>query len=348
MKRTLVTLILMAAAAPLSAQWLDLPMPGIPRAADGTPNMTAPTPRAADGHPDLTGLWRPERTRGDFNDTSKFKQWVSDLIEQRAEIFNADNPRYRCLPSGPENMTVGNNSYGLRTLVQHPSMLIMLYNDGTYRQIFTDGRKLEAEPLPTWVGYSVGHWDGDTLVVESNGYNDKTWLTGRGVSHSAQLRITERYTRKDFGHIVVDVTAEDPLAFETPLHATIDMDFAADEVMLETVCQEAYGGEQGNWSTQVTPLDNTRADVDPEILARYVGTYGGMYLQNDNSMVVTLEDGKLYLQKNGGRKAELVPQSDTTFLIGGFGYVFTVDENGRSTEISEVHVSGAWPFPRVD
>jgi hypothetical protein len=225
-------------------------------------------------------------------------------------------------------------------------MIVMLYNDGTYRQIFMDGRELEADPLPTWMGYSVGRWDGDTLVVESNGYNDKTWV-GRGISHTDRLRITERYHRTDFGHMQVDVTYEDPGAFESPLHAAIEMQFAADEVMLETVCAEAYGEE--NWSTQVTERDETAVDVAPEILARYVGTYSGMYLRNHVTMEVTLEDGQLFLQKNNGARQQLIPQSENAFLQGGggFGYVFTVEGDAMATEISEVHVSGAWPFSRV-
>jgi hypothetical protein len=346
MKRRLATMFLLALTTPLSAQWLSLPTPGIPRTADGEPDLSASTPRTADGHPDLSGLWRPERVRGDLNDQSKYQAWVRALIDEREKVFFAENPRYRCLPAGPDNLTVGNNSYGLRTIMQTPTMIAMLYNDGTYRQIFMDGRALEPDALPTWMGYAVGRWDGDTLVVESNGYNDKTWL-GRGASHTEQLRIVERYHRTDFGHIQADVTYEDPGAFESPLHAVIDMEFAADEVMLETVCNEAYGGENGNWSTQVTELEETVVDVAPEILSRYVGTYGGMYLQNSVTMEVTLDNGELFLQKNNGRKARLIPQSDTAFLIGGFGYVFTVDDAGMATEISEVHVSGAWPFSRV-
>ena len=192
MKRQLATLVLIAATTPVMAQWLSLPTPGIPRTADGTPDLSAPAPRTADGKPDLSGLWRPDRVRGDINDQSKYQPWVQALAEERGARFNADNPRYMCLPAGPDNLTVGNNSWGLRRFVQQPNMIAMLYNDGTYREIFMDGRELEADPLRTWVGYSVGHWDGNTLVVESFGYNDKTWL-GRGASHTDQLRITERY-----------------------------------------------------------------------------------------------------------------------------------------------------------
>ena len=346
MKRQLATLVLLASTAPLSAQWLTLPTPEIPRTAADEPDLSVPAPRAADGHPDLTGLWRPERVTSDLRDRSNFQPWVNALFDERENTYFADSPRFRCLPAGPDNLTSSSNSYGLRRILHHPSMIAMLFNDGTYRQIFTDGRQLEPDPLPTWVGYSVGRWEGDTLVVESNGYNDKTWLA-RGISHTERLRITERYHRSDFGHMQVEVTYEDPDALESPLRAVIEMDFAADEVMLETVCAEAYGGEQGNWSTEVIERDETIIKVAPEILAKYVGTYSGMYLRNHVTVEVTLEDGELLLQKNNGAKSRLVPQSDTTFLLSGWGYVFTVEGDGMATEISEVHVSGAWPFSRV-
>ena len=346
MKRRLATLVLLASTTPLAAQWLTLSTPGLPRTADGELDMSAPVPRTADGRPDLSGLWRPERVRGDLTDRSKYQAWVRALVEERESRFFVDNPRLQCLPSGPDNLTSGGNSYGLRRILQHPTMIAMLYNDGTYRQIFMDGRELEPDPLPTWVGYSVGRWDGDTLVVESNGYNDKTWLS-RGVSHTENLRITERYQRSDFGHIQLDVTYEDPGALEAPLNAIIEMDFIADDEMLETVCNEAYGGERGSWSTAVTGVEEEAVEVAPRILARYVGTYQGMYLENLITVEVTLEDGELFMQRNNGARARLIPQSETAFVRGGFGYAFTVESEGMATEVSEVHVSGAWTFSRV-
>ena len=347
MKRRLATLVLLTSTTPLAAQWLTLPTPGIPRTTDGAPDLSAPAPRAADGHPDMTGLWRPGRVTGDLNDRSKFQSWVSTLIDERESRFFADNPRFACLPSGPANLTTGNNSYGLRRIVQHPNMIAMLYNDGTYRQIFMDGRELEPNPLPIWMGYAVGRWEGDTLVVESNGYNAKTWVTRAGISHTESLRITERYRRADFGHMQLDVTYEDPGAFESTLNTSIEMEFVADEEMLETVCQEAYGGERGSWTSEVRSVEEDAVEVAPEILARYVGTYRGMYLENAVTMEVTLEDGELFLQRNNAAREPLIPQSEIAFVRGGWGYVFTVDDEGTATEVSEVHVSGAWPFRRV-
>jgi len=346
MKRPLTTLVLLASTTPLAAQWLTLSTPGVPRTADGEPDLTGPAPRAADGHPDLSGLWRPSRVRSDLNDPGNLQTWVRTLIDEREPRFFADNPRFRCLPSGPDNLTTRSNSYGLRRVVQHPTMIAMLYNDGTYRQIFMDGRELEPDPLPIWMGYSVGRWDGDTLVVESNGYNDKTWL-GRGISHTERLRITERYQRSDFGTIQIDVTYEDPGALEAPLHAAIEMRFMADEEMLETVCAEAYGGERGNWTTETTEIEEEVAEVAPEILARYVGTYRGMYLENLVTVEVTLDDGELFMERNNGARARLIPQSETAFVSGGLGFIFTAEGDGMATEVSEVHVSGAWTFRRA-
>ena len=345
MKRVLAALVLLAATTPLAAQWLTLPTPGVPRTADGEADLTAPAPRLTDGRPDFTGLYRLSRARTDLAEPANLQPWVRTLQAERERRFNADNPRFRCLPSGPGNLNNRGNSYGLHRVVHHPDMMVMLYNDGTYREIFIDGRELEENPLPTWVGYSVGRWEGDTLVVESNGYNNKTWVA-TGISHTDQLRMTERYTRTDFGHVQIEVTYEDPGAFEKPLDASLEWRFAVDEVMLETVCAEAYGGEHGTWTSEVTEVEEKAVEIAPGTLARYVGSYQGTYLGALITVEVMLEDGELFLRKGNSRRP-MIPQSETAFLVGGFGYVFTVDDDGTATTISEVHVSGAWPFARV-
>lgn len=347
-KPQLATLFLWVAAAPVAAQWLSLPTPGVPRTADGAPDLSAPAPRTAYGHPDLTGLWRNLTVRGDLNDRGKLQPWAAALADERFSRFSADRPRYHCLPSGPENITSTGNAYGLRRIVQHPTIITMLYNDMTYREIFLDGRELEPDPLPTWTGYSVGRWEGDTLVVRSNGYNDKSWLTRSGISHTEDLRITERYRRPDFGHIEIDVTYEDPGTFDSPLHATVEMTYAADDMMLEVVCVEAYGGRE-HWSTGVTSNDTALVDLAPETLAGYVGTYRGLYLSNTITIEITMDEGQLFLQRGNGQPAPLLAQTQTAFVQrgGGYGYVFTVEEDGTASAISEVHVSGAWTFERA-
>ena len=355
MKRRLATLVLLASTTPLAAQWLTLPTPGIPRTADGEPDLTAPVPRTADDHPDLTGLWLPRRVSGGLDDSTNVQEWARTLIAERERRFFQDSPRYQCLPSGPAYLPAGASAGGLRRIVQDPTLIAFLYSDLAYRQIFMDGRELEPDPLPTWMGYSVGRWDGDTLVVESNGYNGKTWLDAFGVSHTEALRMTERYHRSDFGHMRLDVTYEDPGTFDSPLEAVIEMEFVADDELLETVCNEAsqtfshLGGD-------ITEAEQKVVEVDPEILARYVGSYEGDWLGRLITVEVTLEDGELVMRRDppyitGNSTDEvlrLIPQSDTAFECScGLGFVFIAEDGGMVTRVDEIHVSGAWPFERV-
>jgi len=203
MKRQLAMLVLAAMTTPVVAQWISLPTPGIPRTAGGAPDLSAPAPRAADGNPDLSGLWYPVEVTGDLLDPANAQEWARLLMAEREARFLQDAPRFRCLPSGPGFITLSGSNFGTRRIVQHPDLIAILNADLTYRQIFMDGRELEPEPYPIWTGYSVGHWEGDTLVVDSNGYNDKTWLHARGLPHSDSLRITERYHRPNFGRLAV-------------------------------------------------------------------------------------------------------------------------------------------------
>jgi hypothetical protein len=337
-------LMLFLASAPVAAQWLTLSTPNIPRTADGEPDLSAPAPRTADGRPDFSGLWRPGGTRGDLPESDKYQAWVVALKQDRNRRFNSDNPRNLCLPEGPGYHTE-NTEVAVRRIVQSPNVIAFLYADLKYRQIFMDGRELEAEPLPTWMGYSVGRWEDDTLVVESNGYNDKTWLHRLGVGHSERLRMTERYTRGEFGTIQLEISYDDPGAFREPLKVTSQLRYIADDEMLEVVCNEASQGTShytGDWDDVEADL----VELDPEILAKYVGKYRGLYVDATITVDVTLEDGKLFLSRRG-TKAELIPQGDTSFIRGGWAYVFTVDEAGTATAISEVHVSGGWIFDRV-
>ncbi len=356
MKRRLATLVLLASTTPLAAQWLTLQTPGIPRTANGEPDLSAPVPRAADGHPDLSGLWFPVNVSGNLLDPTQAHEWARTLMSEReARFFEAD-PRFQCLPTGPGFLTLTGTLNGLRRIVQNPTVIAILNADLSYRQIFTDGRELEPDPLPTWTGYSVGRWDGDTLVVESNGYNDKTWLHARGLPHTEGLRVTERYHRSDFGHIQVEVAYEDPGAFESPLHAVIQMEFLADDAMLETVCSEA-SEERSHWGGEIAEADEKVVDVAPEILARYVGTYEGYWLRRPIAVEVTLEDGALFLLRTppytrnanvATEKSRLIAQSETAFVCScGLGFIFAAEDGEMATEVSEIHVSGAWVFRRV-
>ncbi len=228
------TLLLFAGAMPAAAQWLARPWPDIPRTADGRPDLAAPAPRGPDGQPDLTGVWNgpPPLVR---LDSATLQPWVTDLVRQRQQELYKTRPTYRCQPSGPESQRFG----GWKRFLQTPAAVAILNDDLTYRVIHMDGRELEVDAFPSWAGYSVGRWDGDTLVVDSAGFNDKTWVSRFGVSHTEALRITERYRRPDFGHLLAEVTFTDPGAFAKPWGFTVSMELAADTDRLETVCERS-------------------------------------------------------------------------------------------------------------
>ncbi len=354
MKRRLALLILLASSPPLAAQWLSVPTPGIPRLADGSPDLSAPAPRTVDGRADLTGLWRPVGATGDLFDESLIQPWARAARAEHERNYYAEGPHMRCLPGGPGYIAgAGGGGGGRRRIVQNPSVIAILNWDLTYRQIFLDGRSLESDPLPVWMGYSVGRWDGDTLVVESNGYNDKTWLHSEGLQHTENLRVTERYRRPDFGHLEIEVTYEDAGTFDSPLHAVVALEFAADDELLEIVCNEAPEGRSENWvGDKTTDARLTTITVDPDILAKYIGTYEGIWLDNDITVEVTLEGDTLFLSRNGGERSALLAQSEDTFVCGtctwGQPYVFTREGDGMATAVSEVQVSGAWIFNRVE
>jgi hypothetical protein len=355
MRRRFATLIVLAAIAPVSAQWLELPTPGIPRTADGAPDLSAPAPRTIDGKPDMSGLWVPVQVTGEILNPDKIQAWARERIAQNTKNFFGDDPRFHCLPSGPGAYPAGSSEDGLRRIVQNPGVIAVLSSDMTYRQIFMDGRELEADPFTTWTGYSVGRWDGDTLVVESNGYNDQTWLHREGLPHTEALHITERYRRPDFGHIQLDVTYEDPGTFHSPVDASIVMEFR-DSMLLETVCNEGSKG-RSHWGGEITEAERKVVEVAEEVLATYVGTYQGYWLGRLTTAEVALEDGALYLDRTPpysetgfteAGKSRLIAQSENAFECDcGLGFVFSGDVDGMAGEVLEVHVSGAWTFTRV-
>ena len=359
MKKTGTIFVLMALCAPVHAQWFDWQSPLVPRTPDGRPDLSAPVPRTADGGVDLSGLWVPEDARGSLFDESNILGWALEAMAEAETSFYTGDPRFHCLPSGPSSYPAGASVGGTRRILQRPDIVAILNPDMTYREVFMDGRGLEADPLiPTWMGYSAGRWDGDTLVIESNGYNDKTWLTREGLPHTDRLRITERYTRIDYGHMTLEITYEDPGTFTQPVQATVDLALRPDGAMLEVICNESETGRR-HYSGEMSQSEAKIVEVPPEVLETYVGTYQGVWLGNLITAEVTLEDGELYLKRTprysdtGGNTnydtSLLVPQSQNAFDSSfGLGWVFNADENGEVTSVSEVHVSGAWPFERVD
>jgi hypothetical protein len=335
--------------APAGAQWLQRRTPGIPRTADGKPDLSAPAPRTADGKIDFTGLWEfpietavgniTLRNTGDLK-PADIQPWARALVEQRGENFGRDNPRFQCLPEGPGYSTSG----GVRRFLQTPSMVAILNEDLTHRQIHMDGRGLEPNPNPSWMGYSVGHWDGDTLVVESFGFNDRTWILD-GYPHTEALRMTERFRRPDFGHLEVAITFEDPEVYSKPWTVAMHARLAADTEMLESVCNENSSGTE-HWIGKRSDAEKTKVEVAPEILAKYVGVYAGPYIGGPRTVEISFSGGSLFVSVNQGPKQALVPQSETDFSGTGLGYRFVRDNNGVATHLIEGHVSGDYRYER--
>jgi len=343
--------ILTVLMTPLEAQWIDYRTPGIPRTADGKPNLTAPAPRTADGKPDLTGLWEwlsPDtasgnvllRKPGDLQ-PADIQPWVQALLQQRAENFGIDNPRYQCLPDGPNYST----EQGFKRILQTPGMIAILQEDLTHRQIHMDGRALETDPNPSWMGYSVGRWEGDTLVVETNGFNDRTWLI-QGYPHTDALRMTERFRRTDFGHLEIAVTFDDPKAYNKRWTLPVSARLAADTEILEAVCNERLDSGRQHWIGRASDAQKSAVTVAPEVLAKYVGVYKGIYLRNPRTVEVMLSGGTLSISVNGGPKQPIFPQSETNFAGTGLTYQFLRNDRGIATDLVEGHVAGEFKFKR--
>jgi hypothetical protein len=263
----MIGLMLAGAIACAPAQWLNHRDPRIPRTKDGKPDLSAPAPRAANGKPDLSGIWltdrtpRPEMERlfrgfGAFavpgDDPLEFNKYflniMSDfkpeddplrpefapLMKQRARA-QRDTPTTLCLPLG---IPWADAFPGTRKIVQTPGLTLVIYEGEPTRQIFTDGRKHPSDPDPSWLGYSVGNWEKDTLVVDTVGFNDRTWLDAFGHPHSESLHVMERFHRRDFGHMDLDVTFEDPKMYTKPVTVKYSQTLLPDTDLLEYICTE--------------------------------------------------------------------------------------------------------------
>ena len=325
----------MAVAASADAQWLKQPTPNIPRTAEGKPDLTAPPPRMSDGHPDLSGVWT-NRGAAFIGPDDTLTPAAKELVRAREENYFKDRPAFQCRPTGPEVKAF------FKRIVQTPTLITILYEDLTYRLIFTDGRMLEPDPERTWMGYSVGRWEGDTLVVDSFGFNDRTWLDARGLPHTEALRLTERYRRSTVGEMQVEVTAVDPGVLTTPRTTSYTMAFQPDTEMIEGVCES----DQEHWVGRLSDVERTAVTVAPALLATYVGTYSGMWGPVPRTVRVTLTNGTLYASGLLGEPVRLVPQSDT-FFMGSDGLTFEFgSDRGAVTYLVERHVSGDWKYAR--
>jgi hypothetical protein len=258
-----ISAVLLLGVACACGQGLNYPDPRIPRTKDGKPNLTAPVPRL-NGKPDLSGLWQAERTpereyasvlgnefaglQIDLHDINKntlnvfwgLKPEEEPLRPEGAAVYKRhqenplEYPHTRCLPDGvPADMFVMTFK-----IIRAPQEIVILTElNSPPRQIYTDGRALPKNPEPSWMGYSIGKWDGDTLVVDTIGLNDRGWLDGFGHPRSEQMHITERYRRRDFGHLDVEFTFDDPKYYTRPFTLKAPSRLIPDSDLIEYVCE---------------------------------------------------------------------------------------------------------------
>lgn len=257
--------LLFLAVATLHGQWLNYPSPGTPRTKDGKPDLKAKAPRLG-GRPDLSGVWQVEPVPGDVekmlgkldgeivigdNPTEFSKYFFSvladfpaeksplrpeglSLMRQRPKDYKT--PDERCLPVGVPRAELIAFPF---KIVQMPQQLVLMYEvDNTRRQIYTDGRKLPVDPNPAWLGYSVGRWEGDTLVVNTAGFNDEVLIDAMRHPHSEQLHIQERFHRIDFGHMELEITIDDPKMYTQPVTFKVKQLLMPDSDILELFCNE--------------------------------------------------------------------------------------------------------------
>jgi len=281
-KTTLTCIIALAWTAGASAQWAPVPDPKLPRDAEGNVRMDAPTPKTAAGTPDLSGLWMrtrsgppPENAGGggggqlepeqapvpldpngppiaaffeagqNIEGGLPYTPWAKELRDRRFALRAKDNPDAQCLPMG---FLQFHQQPQPRQIIQTDKMILIVY-EANYglRYIYLDGRELppQGEPQPYWYGYSVGHWDGNDLVVETNnlrGADEDSpydgWMDVNGSPYTRQAKFTERFRRPTLGHLQIDLTIEDPKAYTKPWTVRVDQRLLPDQELIEFVCNE--------------------------------------------------------------------------------------------------------------
>lgn len=348
MYRFVTGLIFLTAGTTLPAQWLKIKTPGIPRKADGKPELTASAPRTPDGKPDLSGLWGTEDNTYVVNITGDLKPgetlpWAEELYKKRLEALDKDTPATRCLPGGPTEILGAQYR-----ILQAPNVIAILYGNGAYRQIFTDGRELPKDPNPTWWGYSVGHWERDTLVVQSAGFNDRSWLDFAGHPHTEELRVTERFQRRDFGHMQLQVTLEDPKTFTKPLTIALGVNFVPDTEMLEYVCNENER-DSDHLVGKASDEGKTPAKLSPQVLSRYAGSYEEHETPAKIKAIITVAGDQLMFSLGGKGAVPLTTLTETGFYFpGGFPVDFVKDDKGLVTHFLFSAPGSDMKFVRTD
>lgn len=247
------------ASAPVEAQWVHYPTAAIPRNAAGKVNLSAPTPRAPDGKPDLSGVWTSDEIDPRHPDvppnpndatTSRrminlgvdvpgglpYQPWVKAIVKERTANNAKDDPHIRCFP---DNFLRAYGMPHLLKFVQTPRLLVVLDEwDAGYRQVFLDARPLPVDPNPTFNGYSSAKWSGDTLVIDSNGFQNDTWIDWNGSVLTESAKVREEMRRPDFGHLQIQVTVDDPKAYTKPWTVLIKERYIADTELLDEICLE--------------------------------------------------------------------------------------------------------------
>ena len=253
----------MATPALVFGQWFKYPMEGVPRNADGSLNRNAPTPRLADGHPDFSGLWHaadPNRCRGRGGAFIQcgneiggsplggnlgrnlpggqlpYQPWAAKLTQERRADDSRDDPHVRCLPDNPPRAWTLPH---LTKAIHSSKHLALLYEvNAMYRQIFIDGRPFPQDMNPTWNGYSVGHWEGDTLVVETRGFRDGLWIDTGGSPMSDAATMTERFRRPTYGTLEIELTIDDPKTYTRPFTVNLVQNIELDTELVDEFCLE--------------------------------------------------------------------------------------------------------------
>jgi hypothetical protein len=327
LRGALISAAVALAGPACSAQWIDYKTPGVPRLPDGRPNLSAPPPKTLDGKPDLSGIWRgvsAGQYSYDYDVTQDLKPgdvqpWALALRQTRVQDFRKDSPLAHCFPVSVPFLTFR----GLSRMVQTPALLVILYEspNSPSRTIYTDGRGLPEDPNPTWLGYSAGHWEQDTMVIHTAGFNDKGWLDVGGNPQTETLKLTERYRRPDFGHLETQVTFDDPKTFNKTFSLKITKTLEPDTVLLEDVCENER--DRGHLQSGFT--------VAPEILARYAGTYE---FPGGRKAVVSVSGDQLVVQDPASPLDRLfVARSETGFLssVSQVSIEFVPDARGAVT-----------------
>lgn len=243
--KILVTIALtVLACAPVLAQWANVARPAVPLGPDGRPNLSAPAPRLPDGTPDLSGIWSPppgylRDLARDVKEPVPFQPWAKAIYDERAAGTHwKDEPDANCLPQGVPKVLVAPAPW---RIVQTPGVIFFVHEAfNLWWQAFTDGRQFvpHEDVSPTWHGYSTAKWEGDTLVVDSRGFNGKIWLDQLGKPATEALHVTTRFRRKDFGRMDIQITIDDPKAYTKPWGNTVEVTLLPNTDLMEFICLE--------------------------------------------------------------------------------------------------------------